>query len=90
MAKKKYVNKSEVLGKIGTDNYRVSNCPFHLPKENIKFFKAMQDAGNKNPFSNDVYANQLTPDWKKQIYESVMRSVAKEVKRALNESFDKD
>ena len=31
----KYINKSKLLGKIGTENYRVSDCPVHLPKEKI-------------------------------------------------------
>ena len=83
---KKYTNKSKLQGKIGTENYRVSNCPVHLPKENIRFFMAMQDAGNKDPFSSDTYHNQITPDWKKSIYESIMKSVSIEVKKALNEN----
>ena len=58
----KYINKSKLLGKIGTENYRVSNCPVHLPKENVKFFMAMQDAGNKDPFSSDTWGNQITTD----------------------------
>ena len=78
---KKYTNKSKLLGKIGTENYRVSNCPVHLPKENIKFFMAMQDAGNKDPFSSDTWGNQITPGWKKSIYEAILRGV----KNALNE-----
>ena len=80
----KYINKSKLLGKIGTENYRVSDCPVHLPKENVKFFMAMQDAGNKDPFSSDTWGNQITPDWKKSIYEAISRGV----KNALNESFD--
>lgn len=81
---KKYTNKSKLLGKIGTENYRVSDCPVHLPKENIKFFMAMQNAGNKDPFSSNTWSNQITPDWKKSIYEAISRGV----KNALNESFD--
>ena len=53
----KYVNKSELMGKIGTENYKVSNCPFHLPKENVDFFKKLQDAGNEDPFSSETYHN---------------------------------
>jgi len=53
----KYINKSKLMGKIGTENYRVSDCPVHLPKENIKFFMAMQNAGNKNPFNSNTYHN---------------------------------
>ncbi len=81
---KKYTNKSKLLGKVGSENYRVSDCPVYLPKENIKFFMAMQDAGNKGPFSSDTWGNQITPGWKKSIYEAISRGV----KNALNESFD--
>ena len=84
----KYINKSKLLGKIGTENYRVSDCPVHLPKENVKFFMAMQDAGNKDPFSSDTWGNQITPDWKKSIHESIMHNVSKELGKTLNESFD--
>lgn len=83
---KKYTNKSKLLGKIGTENYRVSNCPVHLPKENIKFFMAMQDAGNKDPFSSDTWNNQITPDWKKPFHESIVSAISKGIKNALNES----
>ena len=82
----KYTNKSKLLGKIGTENYRVSNCPVHLPKENVKFFMAMQNAGNKDPFSSDTWGNQITPGWKKSIYESIMNNVSKELRKTLNES----
>ena len=54
---KKYTNKSKILGKIGDENYKVSDCPFHLPKENVKFFKTLQDAGNQDPFNTSVYNN---------------------------------
>ena len=84
----KYINKSKLLGKIGTENYRVSDCPVHLPKENVKFFMAMQDAGNKDPFSSDTWGNQITKDWKKTIHESIMHNVSKELGKTLNESFD--
>ena len=47
---------------------------------------AMQNAGNKDPFSSDTYHNQITPDWKKTIYESIMKSVSNEVKKTLNEN----
>lgn len=85
---RKYLNRSKIEGKIGTENYRVSNCPVHLPKENIKFFMAMQDAGNKEPFSSDTWGNQITPVWKKSIHESIMNNVSKELRKILNESFD--
>ena len=83
---KKYTNKSKLLGKIGTENYRVSNCPVHLPKENIKFFMAMQDAGNKDPFSSDTWSNQITPDWMKPFHESIVSAISKGIKNVLNES----
>ena len=37
-------SQSNVMGTIGTENYRVKDCPFHLPKENIGFFTQMQKA----------------------------------------------
>ena len=83
---KKYTNKSKLLGKIGTENYRVSNCPVHLPKENIKFFMAMQDAGNKNPFSTDIFSNQITSNWKNPFHESLLNAIDRGIKNALNES----
>lgn len=58
------------MGKIGTENYRVFNCPFHLPKENVKFFRAMQDAGSKDPFNFDFNNQVETDDWKNHIKES--------------------
>jgi hypothetical protein len=79
---KKYTNKSKLLGKVGTENYRVSDCPVYLPKENVKFFMAMQNAGSKDPFSSDTWGNQITPGWKKSICEAISRGV----KNALNES----
>ena len=82
----KYTNKSKLLGKIGAENYRVSNCPVHLPKENIKFFMAMQDAGNKDPFSSNTWSNQITPDWKKPFNESIVSAISKGIKNVLNES----
>ena len=82
----KYINKSKLLGKIGTENYRVSDCPVHLPKENVKFFMAMQDAGNKDPFSSNTWENQITPGWKKPFHESIVFAISKGIKNALNES----
>ena len=37
-----YYNMSNTLGTIGTDNYKMKDCPFHLPKENHAFFTMMQ------------------------------------------------
>lgn len=82
----KYTNKSKLLGKIGTENYKVSNCPVYLPKENVKFFMAMQDAGNKDPFSSDTWGNQITPGWKKPFHESIVSVISRGIKNALNES----
>jgi len=42
---------SNVLGTIG-DNYRMKDCPFHLPKENLAFFTYMQDNAAKEPYAN--------------------------------------
>lgn len=38
---------------IGTENYKVKDCPFHVPKQNMKFFKAMQDAVAGNTLSSE-------------------------------------
>lgn len=40
-----------VIGVIG-DNYKMKNCPFHLPKENLDFFSKMQDAAQQEPYAN--------------------------------------
>ena len=35
---------NNTLGTIGTDNYKMKDCPFHLPKENYAFFTKIQNA----------------------------------------------
>ena len=45
----------------------------------------MQDAGNEKPFSTSIYANQITPNWKSKMYESIMSSISKSIKSVLNE-----
>ena len=46
---KKKINKN-IKGKIGTEGgYIIDQCPVLIPKENIKFFTAMQKACSKNP-----------------------------------------
>lgn len=42
---------AKITGKIG-DNYKVADCPFHLPKENMKFFGDMQTAADQEPYAN--------------------------------------
>lgn len=83
------MSKSRVLGSMGTENYKMSDCPFHLPKSNIKAFHDMQSAASNDPYANmSQYGNAYSPSWhkqKKQIYESIMRSVAIQVKKALND-----
>lgn len=37
---------------IGTDNYKVPDCPFHVPKQNMSFFKTMQQAVSSNTHMN--------------------------------------
>lgn len=39
-------NKSQST-KVGAENYYVPDCPFYVPKENMKFFKEMQKASYK-------------------------------------------
>lgn len=83
---RKYSNRSKIEGKIGTENFKVSNCPVHLPKENLKFFKTMQDAGNKDPFDINTWNNQVSPIWKKSLYERIINSIRKGISNAINES----
>ena len=45
---------------IGTQNYKMKDCPFHLPKENLKFFKQMQKASQQSTVS--TYGNSYAPD----------------------------
>ena len=48
---KKKINKN-IKGKIGTEGgYIIDQCPVIIPKENIKFFTAMQKACSKNPYA---------------------------------------
>jgi len=44
--------RSKIKGMMGTDNYIMSDCPFHLPKENLNFFHYMQDEASKDAFDN--------------------------------------
>lgn len=47
-----------VIRKIGQDGgYLVNQCPVLIPKENIKFFTAMQKACSGNPYGH--YGNAL-------------------------------
>lgn len=48
---------------IGTQNTTLNNCPFHMPKENVKFFTQMQkaaDAGRVCTFDNNYQLSRLT------------------------------
>ena len=51
---------SNILGTIGTENYKMKDCPFYLPKENINIFTSMQKAGaeTKYPNSGNVYIHK--------------------------------
>lgn len=56
---------SGVTGTIGTMNYTMKDCPFHMPKENLKFFNMMQKAsaaGEINTYGNSykpaIFANK--------------------------------
>ena len=54
------MSKSKILGDAGTDNYKMSDCPFHLPKTNLKFFHELQHAANKKPYDNyGTYGNSM-------------------------------
>ena len=46
------MGKSKIIGNMGSDNFIMSDCPFAVPKENVKFFQSMQNAGTKEPYSN--------------------------------------
>lgn len=52
-------------GTIGTENVKVDQCPFHVPKENINFMKMMSAEADKNSHSapND-YWNITGSSWK--------------------------
>lgn len=58
------MGKSKILGSIG-DNLIMSDCPFALPKENLKFFRGMQTACDKEPYNDfKQYGNAFSKDWK--------------------------
>lgn len=46
---------------IGTENYKMKDCPFHLPKENLKSFEMFRKAANQAPYNTNTteYQNQL-------------------------------
>lgn len=46
---------NNIEGIIGTQNFKMKDCPFHLPKENHKFFTMMQQASNSSQVS--TYGN---------------------------------
>ena len=51
--KKSPVKNKNIKGKIGSEGgYYIDNCPVLIPKENIKFFTAMQKAFSVNPYRN--------------------------------------
>ena len=52
-------------GLIGTENIKVDQCPCHIPKENINFFKMMSNEMDKNTHTtpND-YWNITGSSWK--------------------------
>ena len=51
--KKSPVKNKNIKGKIGSEGgYYIDNCPVLIPKENIKFFTAMQKACSVNPYGN--------------------------------------
>lgn len=39
------------MNKIGTENYKVDNHPFYVPKENMKFLMAMEKLKEKREVS---------------------------------------
>lgn len=54
---------AKVTGQMGTENYTMSNCPFHLPKQNLDFFNYMQGQA-KTPYNNfQQYGNAYHDGW---------------------------
>lgn len=52
-----------LTGTIGTENYKVKDCPFHLPKENVKMFSELQKAAKQSPFKDYAkYPNVYIPN----------------------------
>lgn len=45
-------------GQVGTENFRVEQCPFFVPKENLNFMKMMSSEADKNTHtsSNDFFS----------------------------------
>ena len=61
-----YMNESiKTNGQIGTENYKVDQCPFHVPKENLNFMKMMSNEADKNTHTspNDCF-NVTGTSWK--------------------------
>jgi len=87
---------SKILGKAGDDNFRVEDCPVHLPKENMKFFQYMRKEANTEPFTNyKQYGNAYHDDWQekpsvpdKNFAIRVMEAVRTGLSKALNEDFE--
>lgn len=74
-------HRSKILGNMGTENYTMSDCPFSLPKENLKFFHSMQDNAGEEPYHNyKQYGNAY-------IHERIYSAIEKGIKNALNEAF---
>lgn len=45
---------------IGTENYKMKDCPFHLPKENLNSFEMLRRANHPAyEKSAPEYCNQL-------------------------------
>lgn len=55
MKKTNQSHSGNVTGSIGDMNYTMKDCPFHMPKENLKFFTMMQKASDNSVVS--TYGN---------------------------------
>lgn len=69
--------RSKILGQSGSENFIMSDCPFQLPKENLKIFHSMQDNASEEPYTNfKQYANAC-------VYESIMNAIKTGINEAL-------
>lgn len=63
--KKRNKHAPKVQGTIGSENYMMSDCPFHLPKQNMTSFMMMRNAHDESLNRNGRgYANGLSTPYK--------------------------
>lgn len=53
------------MEKIGTENFKLDNHPFYVPKENLKFLQDMEKIKEKREictFANQSYPSKSQPE----------------------------